>query len=37
MSISSHFKRPGILAAAFITIVAFIVGGAQSASSSLVR
>jgi hypothetical protein len=34
MSISSHLKRPGILAAAFIAIVAFVVGGAQTASSS---
>ena len=34
MSISAHLKRPGILAAAFIAIVAFVVGGAQTASSS---
>jgi hypothetical protein len=34
MSISSHLKRPGILAAALIALVAVIVGGAQPASSS---
>ena len=34
MSISAHLKRPGILAAAFIAIVAFVVGGAPTASSS---
>jgi hypothetical protein len=34
MSISVHLKRPVILAAAFIAIVAFVVAGAQTASSS---
>jgi hypothetical protein len=34
MSISAHLKRPGILAAAFIALVAFVVGGAQTASSA---
>src|SRR5215211_2303160 len=34
MSISAHLKRPVILAAAFIAIVAFVVAGAQTASSS---
>ncbi len=34
MSISAHLKRPAILAAAFIAILAFVVAGAQTASSA---
>jgi hypothetical protein len=34
MSFSAQLKRPGILAAAFIALVAFVAAGAQTASSA---